>query len=698
MNDSEYRQLFNALDQGACILEVLFDENGECRDYIHVEVNSAFEKQTGLVDGVGKRMRELYPDMEDHWPRIYGGVAKSGIPVKSESYFAGLDRWFRVYAIRLGQPGSRRVGVVFTDRTAEKRAELRAQLLEDVSRRLASAVNEYEIVGITTNAVGIFLKADRCYFVECLPTENVVVVSKNWLNHSATSLEGRFNLGDFGGIDWWRQYSAGDFVVQDVTIDPLTKEKSSNYVALGIRSYAVQPFRSDGQWTTVLAVTSQKPRSWSRFELELLADVVARTWPLVARARAEEALRASERALQADARRLEQSIKEIQLARRTAEASSKAKDDFLAALSHELRTPLTPVLLTVADLRVDERLPEDIRDQLTVVERNVALEARLIDDLLDLTRVSHGKLQLLVEPSDAHSLICQAIEIVQEDSKAKGITISRRFNSTRSEISVDPARFQQVLWNLLRNSVKFTPKGGQIIITTSDSARGEGDQWLTIAVSDSGIGIEPELLQSVFRPFDQGAIRGAHRFGGLGLGLAIARAVVELHGGSIKADSPGVDQGSTFTVEFPGATTPRAGVITTATGDGSVPKSSRPATRSLRLLLVEDHENTMRTLLNLLQRDGHSVVSAGSMQEAIAAADPRFDLVISDLGLPDGSGIELMEKLRSVHGLRGLALSGYGMEEDLVRSREAGFIGHLIKPVAFDQLRRAIQKITGQNY
>lgn len=392
-------------------------------------------------------------------------------------------------------------------------------------------------------------------------------------------------------------------------------------------------------------------------------------------------------------------IHDLKTAQGDAERANRAKDGFLAALSHELRTPLTPVLMTAAALREDERLPDDAREQLGMMERNISLEARLIDDLLDLTRIARGQLRLRAEKCDAHSLIGLAVEIVRDDAMAKGISLQREFHAQRSGLLADPSRLQQLVWNLLRNSVKFTPRGGRITIRTSDDAEGR----LRIEIADSGIGIEADALDKIFLPFEQGG--GEHRFGGMGLGLAIARAIVDLHGGTIDARSAGRGHGATFTVELPGATEPPHGI--TAFGTHStewlthgteLPEVSPLCSASLRLLIVEDHESTLEVLARLLTRAGHSVVTAANLTDALAAAsEGEFDLVISDLGLPDGTGNELMEILHARHGLRGIALSGYGMEEDIARSRQAGFSTHLTKPVDFPQLQRALREMTQGN-
>ncbi len=389
-------------------------------------------------------------------------------------------------------------------------------------------------------------------------------------------------------------------------------------------------------------------------------------------------------------------IEELKVAQSAAERGSRAKDDFLAALSHELRTPLTPVLLTAASLREDRRLPAEVREQLGMIERNIGLEARLIDDLLDLTKISQGKLEFRPEACDAHQLILFAVEIVRAEAAAKHVAIACSLRAEYSGLTADPTRFQQVIWNLLRNAVKFTPAGGKVSVST----RNENDVGqvcgLRIEVADSGIGILPERLEEIFLPFDQGGLTGDHRFGGVGLGLAIARAVVDLHGGTIRAESGGPNCGATLIVSLPRAVVappqPPAGLRSASTSLpwDSVPKKGK-AVAALRLLVIEDHVSTLQALRELLRRDGHEVTTVETVAAALAAADAgTFDLVISDLGLPDGSGMDLMRELRDKHALRGIALSGYGMDEDVVRSREAGFVAHLTKPVAIAELRHVI--------
>jgi PAS domain S-box-containing protein len=377
-------------------------------------------------------------------------------------------------------------------------------------------------------------------------------------------------------------------------------------------------------------------------------------------------------------------IEEVRQAKEEAERASRRKDEFLAALSHELRTPLTPVLMTAAALREEKGLPSDVRQQLAMIERNVELEARLIDDLLDLARVSHGKLLLRMQPCDAHGLVALALDMVGNEAASKRHTIEVDLTARRSLVTGDPARLQQVFWNLIRNAVKFTPESGHVIVRSHDRA-----DHFVLEISDSGVGISPGTIERIFLPFEQGRVSANQRSAGLGLGLSIAKAILDLHGGTIRAESGGAGKGATFCVELPATEAP----LGASPGSVLQPRGPR-VSKPLRLLVVEDHQPTLDVIERLLRRTGHSVKTATSVAGALQlAGSEHFDVVISDLGLPDGTGFELMTELRTAHGLRGIALSGYGMDEDLRRSHEAGFSAHLTKPIDFAHLERALEEL-----
>jgi signal transduction histidine kinase/response regulator RpfG family c-di-GMP phosphodiesterase len=370
--------------------------------------------------------------------------------------------------------------------------------------------------------------------------------------------------------------------------------------------------------------------------------------------------------------------KAAQRARAESERANLAKDSFLAMLSHELRTPLTPVLTSVLALEQTDDLTNEVRASLQMIRRNVELEARLIDDLLDLTRISKGKVQLSIEEVDAHLLLRNALEICQADIDKKNLALRTDFAAENVRLEADPARLQQIFWNLIKNAVKFTPEGGRLEIRTQNN-----DGQLQVQVSDSGMGIEAETLPKIFNAFEQG---DRMQLGGLGLGLAISKALVETHSGTLTAESPGKNQGATFTAMFP---------VTEHSAEASINAiPSTPAARkSMRVLLVEDHEDTNRSLTQLLRRRGYHVQAAHSVESALeAAAHERFDVLVSDIGLPDGSGIELMQKLKGDHQIFGIALTGFGMEEDLRRSHDVGFNHHLIKPVDLNRLDALIQQ------
>src|SRR5438445_531110 len=358
--------------------------------------------------------------------------------------------------------------------------------------------------------------------------------------------------------------------------------------------------------------------------------------------------------------------------------SNLAKDQFLAMLSHELRTPLTPVLASALALENEPELPSGIHESLQMIRRNVELEARLIDDLLDLTRIDQGKVQLNFEVVDAHTLLQNALDICQPEIDRKRLRHSLNLGAKKVHMRADPARLQQIFWNLINNAVKFTPSEGKISISTSNDSNGQ----LRVEIADTGLGIEPESLPKIFDAFEQG---GRTQLGGLGLGLAISKALVEAHKGTITAQSAGRNEGATFTLIFP--TCEKA---ETQIAPAMAPRSAER--QPMRILLVEDHQDTNRSLTNLLRRRGYHVQPALTFQSALDfGATGQFDVLISDLGLPDGNGIDLIQKLASKPPL-GIALTGFGMEQDIRKSREVGFQHHLVKPIDLNKLDSLIQQ------
>jgi PAS domain S-box-containing protein len=387
----------------------------------------------------------------------------------------------------------------------------------------------------------------------------------------------------------------------------------------------------------------------------------------------------------------------LRQAKQAAEAANEAKDRFLAILSHELRAPLSPVLLAASALEANPELPASLRQDGGLIRRHIEMEARLIDDLLDLNRIAHGKLELQPRVVDLHLKIHNALDLCQTELQDKTLGVTLHTLAADYHVLGDGGRLQQVFWNLLRNAVKFTPAAGHIALSTSNPQPG----ILRIEVADNGIGIEPQYLPHIFNAFEQGDPSITRQFGGLGLGLAICKALVDGHHGSIHAHSAGPGQGATFIVELPTCPAPAEAQPRPTPDGSSTPLLSTAPTSSaapipdgpLRLLVVDDHELTLRTLVRLLTASGHSVQSARDVASAKALIDQQsFDLLISDLGLPDGSGYELMEYVRARHHFPGICLTGYGMEQDILRSKQAGFAEHLTKPIDLTRLLTAITR------
>jgi len=387
-----------------------------------------------------------------------------------------------------------------------------------------------------------------------------------------------------------------------------------------------------------------------------------------------------------------QAERQLERAHKEVLAASRAKDDFLAALSHELRTPLNPVLLLASDAADDEQVPADLRARFATIRNSVELEARLIDDLLDITRITHGKLLLNMATVDVHAVLSEALTTVRSELDQKQIALTLDLGASHPMVKGDSVRLQQVFWNVLKNAVKFTPKTGKVSVATRTQTDG-GE--LIVSITDSGIGLTTDELAGIFKAFAQGEHArdgGSHRFGGLGLGLAISQMLVESHWGSISAASEGRGKGSTFVIKLPLL----LGAINTeklSTGIHSKsPGQENQKPETIQVLLVEDHESTRTTLAHLLTRRRYQVKTAATVAEARKlAAQQKFHLVISDIGLPDGNGFDLMSELRAQDAdLQGIALTGYGMEEDIARSQNAGFARHLTKPIRVQALDAAL--------
>lgn len=387
-------------------------------------------------------------------------------------------------------------------------------------------------------------------------------------------------------------------------------------------------------------------------------------------------------------------------AREEAERANRFKDEFLAMLSHELRTPLQAIIGWTQLLKTGNLDPQDLAEGIRVIERNAQTQTQLISDLLDVARITSGKLRLDVQPVDPASIVETVLLAAQPAASARNIRIQKNVDSQAGTINGDPSRLQQIIWNLVNNAVKFTPKGGKVEVTLRRL-----DSHIELMVTDNGLGIDPELLPSIFDRFRQGDASITRAHGGLGLGLAIAKQLVELHGGQISAHSAGPGKGAKFSVLLPLANTNRhQGVSETAKEfSTSVDHSGDDPVKldGVRVLIVDDDNDSRNMLVRLLKNTGAEIRDLNGAAEVVAAVQ-EFEphLLISDLGMPSVDGFELIRSIRAaghtVPSLPAIALTGFASLEDRRRALLAGFQAHMAKPVDPRELTAAIATLLGR--
>ena len=882
-SERRYRTLLDSIDQGYCVIEVLFDDAGEPADYRFLEVNATFESLTGLREVRGRRIRELVPDVEGYWFDVYGSVALTGAAVRFESTAKHLGRVYDVHAFRIDEPSQRRVAVLFDDITARTQADaaLRAsrQTLQTIVNHIPAAVSlirgsdlrlelvnpAYQaiapgkaMVGKTLNELwpetGQDFEAvcrrvletgkphqvddelsmihrrpgeplERAYFSWSLhrvqlpgdegwgllnvawettrrkETEQALRRSEERWNAAIEHLgvgaiiatadehviyrnpaarrmhgfaradEGRGPLAEMPGIfELWTPDGHRRLALDEWPMRRVRRGEAVSHLELKLR-------RPDQGWERIVSYSGAMVETPSGERLIFLS-----VYDLTDQRRAEEALRTSEelfrqladampqlvwtatadgtvfyvnsqasryngfeptaagawawnpvihpddlagtsqawqaaltsgkvyecehRLRRADgrfrwhlsrARRVTlpggaqwfgtaTDIHDLKLAEEALRDADRRKDEFLAVLAHELRNPLAPLLTGLELLRrsqVGTAVAEEAR---AMMERQVLQMVRLIDDLLDTSRIARGKFELRRQPMDACAAVRNALETSQPLLAAAAHHVRIDLPDTPLMVDADPVRVAQVLTNLLNNAARYTPPGGHIAIRAS-----EENDAITVTVEDDGVGIADEMLERVFEPFMQiedAAIGG--RAGGLGLGLSLARSIVELHGGSIRAQSGGPGRGSVFTVSLPAVS--RATAAPESAGITEVRK------RRLRMLVVDDNRDAAQALGMLLELMDHDVRIANDGADALRmAATHEPDLVLLDIGMPGMDGYEVARQLRSspmAARTKIIALSGYGQDADRRRSASAGFDAHLVKPVEPSRLEEMIESIS----
>jgi PAS domain S-box-containing protein len=941
--EARYLELFNAIEQGFCTLELAFDDNQRPVDYRFLEVSPSFEAQTGIADAAGRWMRELSPDQDQHWFDLYGRVAITGESVRFEQYSTPLNRWWSVFAFRTGDPSLRQVAVLFHDITERKRveSELRAsedrfRLLDSLGEATRSVADPYEVMAIATRMLGEHLRTSRCNYADVEPDSNRFTVRGDWCARGLVSIAGRYDLQAFGprvkeGLQMGRV-----LVLRDVDKE-LVGQDVEIFHRLNIRAFVCWPLVREGRLHALMAVNDAEPRDWTDIEVATVREVCERSWAYIERVRSEAALRQSEerfrqladsmpqivwtaradgavdyfnrrwfeytgqptdsangdhgselmpdienirrtldawtdsirtgrpyeaeyrlrrgdgeyrwhlgravpvrdesgnivrwfgtntdihdqkraaellaqatavaernaaelealieamphavyfgdengitrcnqlalamlgassledlqsrigelgrkfnvsyrdqperlvepenlpfaRALRGELASLDTWVKKNdgggpvciqgtaapvfedgrivgavavntditdrvraedslrQLAADLSEAGHR-KDEFLATLAHELRNPLAPMRFSLELLKIPGVDAAMVRQTRDVMERQLGQLVRLVDDLLDVSRVTTGKVTLRRERVAVQAVIDSAVETSRPLFEQFGHALRIHLPTESVFIEADPTRLSQVLTNLLNNAAKYTPSAGVVEV----SAVAEANE-MVVRVTDNGVGISSEMLPKVFDLFTQVGRSIDRSQGGLGIGLSLVRKLVEMHDGTVTAESAGLGEGSTFTVRLPLANGSTAHAIDTAARVGN-----HQSTLAYRILVVDDNVDAAKSLALLFTIGGHETYTAHDGPAAIEAAGRvRPDVVFLDIGLPGMNGYEVAEKLRKDEGLPRpflVALTGWGSDVDRKRSREAGFDFHLVKPAEADQVADILSRIRVQ--
>lgn len=667
-SEERFRVAQELSPNGFTILRPVRDERGRVIDFTWVYENPAIARLNGTDPAgvAGRRLLELFPKHADAtFFETYRQVAESGNPSFLEAPFhdetGANPRWLRVAVV----PNGQEIAVLAEDITERKEAAQHlAADLEAMKRlqRIGTIFFQESDLNIVLHEV-----LDAAIAITNADFGNVQLLDAAsgglriaaqrgfpqwWLDFWNSTCEGRGCCGS--------ALERGErVVVEDVEQDPIFAGTPALEVQLkaGVRSVQSTPLISlSGKPLGMFSTHYRTPRRPSRHELRLLDLLARQTADIIDRERSQT---------------------ELESAKEAAVRANRAKDKFLATLSHELRTPLTPILAGSQLLIRREDLPAEAYPTIELIKRNVELEARLIDDLLDLSRVIHGKVQLSTSRIDIHQVIKNAVDICRPRLIEKSQALELHLNAEQTTVEGDLSRLQQSFWNLIINAVKFTEEYGRISIQTENQAGN-----VVVKVSDTGRGIDPALLPRLFAAFEQGVTDLSG--GGLGLGLSITKGLIELHHGTITAFSQGVGKGSTFTVTLP-ASAETAAVEAEET-------SCHPCPGSKSILLVEDNEDTGLLMRTVLENGGHRVHLANNVASALeTAGENNFDLLLCDIGLPDGSGLDVVSALRKSKAIdKAVAMTGYGMIEDVRRCTQAGFDTHLTKPVNIEELERLI--------
>jgi signal transduction histidine kinase/CheY-like chemotaxis protein/PAS domain-containing protein len=588
----------------------------------------------------------------------------------------GKQLWTRVASVPFRDQAGELSGVIVVvqDIDEQRRAEHRLEVLFRVSELIRTLHEPYQLSYAVAEILGSHLKVRRCLFNETDVERDLEIVHRDYVDGVA-SVSGEHRISEYSSITSHEMQLGKTVVNNDSKTDPRTAaDYQRSYEPNGERAYVAVPLMREGRWVASLWASVDEPRQWTKEEVSLLQAVAERTWTAIGKLRAED-----------ERERLLQSVQE---ARDAAEKANQLKDEFLATLSHELRNPLN-VILGYSELLLRMHEIEQSPRLLQMGEalrRNAQSQSQLINDLLDLSRLQRGKISLNQETVSLPAIIDNAVETVRTDAARKGVEIILQASDQLLLVEGDRLRLQQIAWNILNNAVKFTPAGGRIEISLSS----DGDSAVLI-VSDTGQGIDPSFLPHVFEMFRQADGSNRRRHGGLGIGLALVRQLVQLHGGAISVESAGSNQGSRFTVRLPllCETAPLA-----VASSGAVDLAVLSQTS---FLVLDDSEDSIAMLEELLKLAGAHVVTATNGADALRiASENEFDVILSDISMPEMDGFEFLQRLREIDGRQDVpvvAITGFGRSDDIERARAAGFYSHLTKPLDLQALTVVLEQI-----
>ena len=595
-----YRTLFDSIDEGFCIAQVKFDDHGRAIDYRFVEVNPAFEEQSGISRASGKWARELEPNLEQRWFDVYGQVARTGEPTRFVDYSHAMKRWFDVYAFRIGNPEDLLVAILFTDITEKRQAEERWR-----------SVFQIKTVGVVFWARSFELTDLNDAFLQMTGFTRAEALGKTWQELTPPEF-----------------HEASLNAIQEV----MTRGEST--------PFEKQYFRKDGS------------RWWGLFAARKIGDdVVEFVLDVTERRNAEESLRVADR----------------------------KKDEFLATLAHELRNPLAPIRNGLQIARLMTRTEPTVQRTVEMMDRQLSHLVRLVDDLLDVGRITSGKLELRRQPLSLAQVVASSVESTRAVIENQHHELLIEPSPDELFVLGDIDRLSQVFINLLSNAAKYTEPGGTIRVTLGR----ENDEAI-VRVIDTGIGIPQGEAENVFELFSQVRSHQGRTGGGLGIGLSLVKSLVTMHGGKVQAVSAGPGMGSTFTVRLPLLLSADTQLSAAALDSAAALGSTR------RILVADDNVDAARSLAMLLQLMGHDVRTANDGVEAVEQTTSfEPDVVFLDLGMPRMDGIEAAKRIRDLPvgtDTMLIALTGWGQENDRRKTLEAGFDLHVVKPVQAAQL------------